>query len=87
MNSDRNIPGRQPLRKFFFLKESFPHLESHTVQGCINQANYHLKDLHQHILDISNDDEDKYSNKYVYESNNGVNDNRNENSSDDEANN
>ena len=63
------------------------HLDPHTVQGCINQANQHLKDLHQKILDIKNDDEDRYSDKYVYKSNNYGNDNVNNDSSDGEANN
>ena len=63
------------------------HLDPHTVQGCINQANQNLKDLHQKILDIKNDDEDRYSDKYVYKSNNYGNDNVNNDISDGEANN
>ena len=68
------------------LKESFTYLESQTVQGCINQANQHLKDLHQHIIYINNENEGEYSDKDVYESDDDGNDNVNDDISDGEAN-
>ena len=69
------------------LKESFTHLNSQKIKGYINQANQHLKDPHQHILDIKDKDEEKYSNKDVYKSNNDGKGNINDDSGDGEANN
>ena len=68
------------------LKESFTHLESHTLQGYINQANHNLKYLKQKIIEIDDNNEDKYSDKDVYESDNDGNNNVKDDISDDEAN-
>ena len=68
------------------LKESFTHIKSQKVQGCFNQANHKLKYLHQKILEIDNDDEDKYRDKDIHESDNDGNNNINDDSGDGEAN-
>ena len=68
------------------LKESFTHLDSHTLKVCINQSNQKLKYLHRHIVDIENGDEDEYINKDVYESENDGKNNFNDDSSNGEAN-
>ena len=68
------------------IKESFTNLESHTVQGCIDQANQRLKELHQHIIGIGDDDEEDYSDADIYVSDTDGNNNVNDDSSDGEAN-
>ena len=57
------------------------------MQGCINQANQLLKELHHHILDINDDDEYEYSDDDIYVRDTDGNDNVNDDSSDGESNN
>ena len=56
------------------------------MQGCTNKFNYHLKYVHQHIIDIDDDNEDNYRDKFVYESDNDGNDNVDDDRSDGEDN-
>ena len=56
------------------LDKAFANLQSKTVQGCINTANKHLKELHRHILkmndicDECSDDEEDDSTEELKES-------------------
>ena len=69
------------------LKESITNLETQTVQVFTKQANQRLKEMHQHIFNIDDDDEDEYRNTDIYVSDTDGNDNVNENSTDGETNN
>ena len=68
----RKYTTQKTFKEFIVrLKESFTHLNSHTVKGCtnqvnqVNQVNQHLKYQHQKIIAIGNNNEDEYSDKYV----------------------